>query len=217
IPMGTFQLKTRTDWPNWYIQFTWHAKLRDVWELVNPDAPDAPGMHEGAPELPLMSSGVEFGAAEQQAFSSTYENRPPAHSTRSHPEAYTQELAKYKVRSSEWAAKAERLQKLWNWVNATVAPAIISPVIVRLVSSNSTTLQSLIRALKQELAPTSLSTKNQVRAEYRAHLGAAKQGRAAPHDWYQKWSYLYMSAKAYDLAEVDRELAVQDFLDALSY
>ena len=93
----------------------------------------------------------------------------------------------------------------------------MSPVMVKLVTDNDTTLQALVRALKEELAPTTLSTKNQVRSEYRAHLGAAKQNRVAPQDWYQKWSYLYMRAKSYELSEVDGELAVQDFLDALSH
>ena len=235
IPTGTYQLKSRNDWPNWYIQLTWHAKLRDVWDIVDPDAPNAPGMHDGAPQLPLMSSVHDHGAAEQHFASSTIDDRPPARSTRSQStqpidnstphgtttpssiDAYNQELARYKVRASEWSAKAERLQKLWNWVNATVSPAIISPVMVQLVTTHNTTLQSLVRALRQELAPTLLSTKNQVRSEYRAHLGAAKQGRVAPQDWYQKWSYLYMRAKSYELAEVDGELAVQDFLDALSH
>jgi hypothetical protein len=218
IPTGPYQLKSRTDWPNWYIQLTWHAKLRNVWELVNPDAPNAPGMHDGAPQLPTISS--------------TSDERPPARSTRSQSaqlsefdasgglsslEIYNQELAMYKVKSSEWAAKAERLQKLWNWVNATVSPAILSPVMVKLVTNNVTTLQALVRALKEELAPTDVSTQNQVRAEYRQHLGAAKQGRAAPQDWYQRWSYLYMRAKSYELAEVDGALAVQDFLDALGH
>jgi hypothetical protein len=216
IPTGLYQLKTRTDWPNWYIQLTWHAKLRDVWDLVNPEAPDAPGMHEGAPQLPISSSIPD--------------ERPPAHSTRSQSaqpnepqgiqssmEQWNQELAEYRVRSSAWAAKAERLQKLWNWVNATVSPAILSPVMVKLVAMDVTTLQQLVRALKEELAPTDVSTQTQVRAEYRQHLGAAKQGRVAPQDWYQKWSYLYMRAKSYELAEVDGPLAVQDFLDALSH
>ena len=218
IPTGPYQLKSRSDWPNWYIQLTWHAKLRDVWDLVNPDAPNAPGMHDGAPQLPTISSNID--------------ERPPARSTRSQSaqpneyntqeaqsslEEYHQELAMYKVKASVWAAKAERLQKLWNWVNATVSPAILSPVMVKLVTNNVTTLQALVRALKEELAPTDVSTQNQVRAEYRQHLGAAKQGRTAPQDWYQKWSYLYMRAKSYELAEVDGALAVQDFLDALSH
>ncbi|KAF3027921.1 hypothetical protein E8E11_000005, partial [Didymella keratinophila] len=162
--------------------------------------------------------------------SSILDDRPPAHSTRSQSsqpselqsiqssmEQWNQELAEYKVQSSSWAAKAERLQKLWNWVNATVSPAILSPVMVKLVARDVTTLQELVRALKEELAPTDVSTQTQVRAEYRQHLGAAKQGRAAPQDWYQKWSYLYMRAKSYELAEVDGPLAVQDFLDALSH
>ncbi|KAJ4401523.1 hypothetical protein N0V91_007827, partial [Didymella pomorum] len=123
----------------------------------------------------------------------------------------------YKARSSVWAAKAERLQKLWNWVNASVSPTILSPVMVKLVTNKIPTLQSLVKALKEELAPTEASTKNQVRADYRQHLRAAKQGRAAPQDWFQKWSYLYRRAKAYELAEVDGELATQDFLDALSH
>lgn len=199
IPTGHYQLRSRSDWPDWYIQLTWHAQLRDVWDLVNPDAPEAPGIHEGAPQLPTIRSMTE------------------EHGKQPSLEEYNQELAMYKARSSVWAAKAERLQKLWNWVNASVSPTILSPVMVKLVTNKVTTLQSLVKALKEELAPTEASTKNQVRADYRQHLRAAKQGRAAPQDWFQKWSYLYRRAKAYELAEVDGELATQDFLDALSH
>jgi hypothetical protein len=99
-------------------------------------------------------------------------------------EQWNQELAEYRVRSSAWAAKAERLQKLWNWVNATVSLAILLLVMVKLVAMDVTTLQQLVRALKEELAPIDVSTQTQVCAEYCQHLGAAKQGRVAPQDWY---------------------------------
>jgi hypothetical protein len=54
IPTGHYQLRSRSDWPDWYIQLTGHAQLCDVWDLVNPDAPEAPGIHEGALQLPTI-------------------------------------------------------------------------------------------------------------------------------------------------------------------
>ena len=46
-----------------------------------------------------------------------------------------------------------------------------------LAEKEKSTLQALIIELRKEIAPTNQSTKNLVRAQYRAHLQRAKQGR----------------------------------------
>ncbi|KAF1935040.1 hypothetical protein EJ02DRAFT_416381, partial [Clathrospora elynae] len=126
------------------------------------------------------------------------------------------QLAEYRADTSDWASKATRLQHMWTWVNATVDPQLLAPAMMTLVEQKKSTLQALIKALRTELAPTSISTINLVRAQYRAHLQKAKQGRVNPESWYAEWHSLYAKAKAYKIADIEGLLAVQDFLDALA-
>lgn len=167
---------------------------KGLWDDVNPDAPDAAPVYGSSPERPERPKDMDKDALG----------------------LYNMRVAEYRADTSVWSSRATRLQHLWTWVNATVDPALLAPAMMILVEQQKSTLQALIKALRTELAPTSVSTVNTVRAQYRAHLHKAKQGRMSPESWYQEWHLLYTKAKAYKLSEVEGQLATQDFLDALA-
>ncbi|KAF1938447.1 hypothetical protein EJ02DRAFT_437090, partial [Clathrospora elynae] len=192
LPTGQYVLKEHSQWPNWYIQLQFHALSKGIWKEIDPDEKEAVPVYSDAPTRP---------------------NRP---TDTAQTEQYKMQLAEYRADTSNWASKATHLQHMWTWVNATVDPQLLAPAMMTLVEQKKLTLQALIKALRTELAPTSISTINLVRAQYRAHLQKAKQGRVNPESWYTKWHSLYAKAKAYKITDIDGLLAVQDFLDALA-
>ena len=36
------KLLLRKDWPEWYTQLAHHCRMNRIWDLINPDGPDAP-------------------------------------------------------------------------------------------------------------------------------------------------------------------------------
>jgi hypothetical protein len=36
------KLLERKDWLEWYMQLAHHCQMNRIWDLINPDAPDAP-------------------------------------------------------------------------------------------------------------------------------------------------------------------------------
>jgi hypothetical protein len=80
--------------------------------------------------------------------------------------------------------------------------------------NNDTTLKGLIRKLKETLSPTREDAVEKARKDYRNHFTNA--GRAQnPRDWVLQWKTLYLTAKFYQVKEVEGSLAVTDFLVAI--
>jgi hypothetical protein len=66
------------------------------------------------------------------------------------------------------------------------------------------------------MALTDSSTQYLVRQQYRLHLSKAQQGRLSPEKWFSEWQIIYEKAQAFNVTEVTGELAITDFLDAVS-
>jgi hypothetical protein len=80
--------------------------------------------------------------------------------------------------------------------------------------NNDTTLKGLIRKLEKSLNPTRKDAVEKARKDYRNHLTNA--GRAQnPRDWVLQWKILYLTAKSYQIKEVEGFLAITDFLVAI--
>jgi hypothetical protein len=80
--------------------------------------------------------------------------------------------------------------------------------------NNDTILKGLIRKLKETFSPTREDAVEKARKNYRNHFTNA--GRAQnPRDWVLQWKTLYLTAKSYQVKEVENFLAVTDFLVAI--
>jgi hypothetical protein len=79
---------------------------------------------------------------------------------------------------------------------------------------NDITLKSLIRKLKKTLSPIREDAVKKARKDYRNHFTNA--GRAQnSRDWVLQWKTLFLTAKSYQVDEVEGFLAVTDFLVAV--
>jgi hypothetical protein len=80
--------------------------------------------------------------------------------------------------------------------------------------NNDTTLKGLIWKLKETLSPIRKDAVEKARKDYRNHLTNA--GRTQnPRNWVLQWKTLYLTAKSYQVGEVEGSLAVTDFLVAV--
>jgi hypothetical protein len=89
--------------------------------------------------------------------------------------------------------------------------AILRLLQTELLINNDITLKGLIRKLKETFSSTRKDAVEKARKDYRNHLTNA--GRAQnPRDWVLQWKTLYLTAKSYQVEEVEGFLAVTDFL-----
>jgi CRISPR/Cas system Type II protein with McrA/HNH and RuvC-like nuclease domain len=103
---------------------------------------------------------------------------------------------------------------IYKFINGFMDKAILRPLQTKLLMNNDTTLKGLIRKLKETLSPTREDAVEKARKDYRNHLTNA--GRAQnPRDWVLQWKTLYLTAKSYQVEEVEGSLAVTDFLVAV--
>jgi hypothetical protein len=80
--------------------------------------------------------------------------------------------------------------------------------------NNDTTLKGLIRKLKETLSSIRKDAVKKARKDYRNHLTNAEKVQN-PRDWVLQWKTLYLTAKSYQVGEVEGFLAVTDFLIAI--
>jgi hypothetical protein len=92
--------------------------------------------------------------------------------------------------------------------------AILRLLQIELLINNDTTLKGLIRKLKETLSPTREDAVEKARKDYRNHLTNAGKAQN-PRDWVLQWKTLYLTAKFYQVGEVEGSLAVTDFLVAV--
>lgn len=200
IPTGEYTLKSSQDWPAWFTEFKFHAITKLIWDEVDPDSSN-------------QSQNIYLGGPTPPETATTIEATPQGSAL----EFYKQQLVEYQHEQTKWKSKIARIQHLWNWVMSTVDKGLLSPIMMGMIEDKKPTLQKLVRALKEDLEPTAISTISLVRSQYRSHLEKAKQGRQSPALWFKEWTILYGRARSYKLPEVEGMLAAQDFLDALSH
>jgi hypothetical protein len=204
-------LQEHADWPNWYVQLQINSEFYDVWELVNPDARDAPNMMGAQPKAPTLAETTE------QETNRALKEQRASPTTEQIQSTLNKALRDHRTLTTNWAEKSKAMRIVWNWVNTTVSKEIMMPAMMALLDTGGgASLQKIIHFLKTEMAPIDSNTADRVRAEYRAHLNAAAHGTMDPQQWITTWNALYRKATAHKLAETTGALATKDFLRALA-
>jgi hypothetical protein len=92
--------------------------------------------------------------------------------------------------------------------------AILRFLQIELLINNNITLKGLIRKLKETLSSIRENAVEKARKDYRNHFTNAEKAQN-PRDWVLQWKTLYLTAKSYQVKEVESSLAVTDFLVAI--
>jgi hypothetical protein len=212
-------LNNRSQWPYWYAQFQYQARSKGVWDFVDPDSTKSYNIENHEPDYPSLRDPPESpvpqddGTIDPEAMTQ-YNHRKEAYNIAI--ASQNEVVQKFKYDHSKWQRNVAKLLNLRTWVTTTVSADLMGPVSVKMVHQGKFTLQDLIRTLKADYAPTESNTAHLVRQEYRQHLEKAKQGRISPEKWFNDWQLLYSKAQAFQITEIEGELALTDFLDALA-
>ncbi|RYO92585.1 hypothetical protein DL766_008611 [Monosporascus sp. MC13-8B] len=224
-------LKDRFSYPDWYLALRYNALSRGVWHLIDPDAPGVDPF-KGArtiPSLEQYTADINARArAKYQADLAEWEileqggTVPQAPRDRKADDLrkdYETDLKRLATEYQEQAREVSRIEVRYantqTWINATVESKILRNAQTTLVIRGKTTIQDLLRELRDQFAPSELSTITTVREEYRKVLRLAEVGHMKPDQWHRAWFSAYTQAKAFDPQEVSGTLAAKDFLSAL--
>jgi hypothetical protein len=241
LPAAGVILKSRSDWPYWYAQLELLCRDKAIWDQINPDGktvkpidkqepayPDYPVKEPFAPDPPVVAPTPADGSEESDPEDSEDDlnDDPTPTATAAAPltdaqyelaiRLHPDKIQRYKIATSQWNRTAAKLSNVRDWIIKTVHPDLMAPASIKLLNKRLTTPQALVRVLKDDLAPTNSNTMHLVRQQYRAHLEKARSGRMSPDKWFNEWQVLYGKAQAFRVPEIEGQLALIDFLDALS-
>lgn len=85
-----------------------------------------------------------------------------------------------------WKAYDSKVLYIFEWVKALVAPSVLVPTMIKAQHDGDVSLRSILRILKEQLAPTSTSTITSVRSNYKAVLKRAETRKGDQLKWYQE-------------------------------
>lgn len=204
--------------------------LRGIWEQVDPEKPNQPSVLTELPEHATLESLLQKKKMEAQtaylrqladwqkldsATRGDMPTEPPEPDAEAAQKELNEQLKGWSENSAVTTIFATRHQAVWNWINRTVDSSLLASAQVKIVSQGNATLQAVIRALRDHLAPSKSSAQTTAAEEYRATLAKARTGGIDPLKWHAQWHRAFLRAQAYDLAEVNGVLAAKDFLNAV--
>lgn len=230
IPVGPVLLQDRKSYPTWFLQLQFHCEFRGIWKQVDPEARDYSNPLNELPEHLTIDSLLSQRSNELEAQyiqelvewqRIPFDERPdkpqrplPLDNDEIQAE-FDEQLKKWSASSAVTTIIANRHQHVWNWVNRTVEPSLLASAQVKILKKGNPSLQGVIRALRDHLAPSESSAQTSAAEEYRATLAKARGGGIDPLKWHAQWHRAFLRAQAYDLGEVTGVLAAKDFLNAV--
>ena len=122
----------------------------------------------------------------------------------------------YAAQLTVWQVLARPYTSLNLWINATVDPKLLDPLMTRLRDQQGSTIQQVVRELRTLLAPTRSTNFLLARRQYKALLEQARNGRVSPEKWYNDWLQAYSQATEHKIGEIIEPSATLDFLEAIS-
>src|SRR5215469_12204983 len=217
-------LRDRQSWPAWFLQLQFDSTFRNVWQYVDPSAPDAPHLIAIEPEEPstieqLIAKLDKERSEPTRAWEA--DERPEAEKGRRPraptpakfddvKEEYSLRQKAYALQQTSWAQRSARYQQVWNWVKTSVDEELLRPHLEELVRENKVSLQNVVRKLQAQFAPSDDVTADRVREEYRRVLAIARSGSVNPQRWYEDWNKALGRARTYKIPEIEGFLAIKD-------
>jgi hypothetical protein len=157
--LKNMQLKGRTSYAKWWPQVEWKARDDGVWNLVDPDGPDAPAYNTSPPAPPPTISELkaqldELRASAHKEACNEWDARQPAPDPNTKPKAplpatfedvkaeHTALLQDYTVASNVHKTRSEQQSRFLTWLTKTVDPDIWVATIAALQARTSFPLGS---------------------------------------------------------------------------
>ena len=188
-------LEKSTDWHEWMIVINLKAESGEVKELINPEltTEPAPLREPDRPKPSDIKQGVtsttELSSDEREEF-------------RFRRDDYKIELAKYR-------RQREALNSIKDFIVTSVARQHLSYL------REKTTVYQMLVALKKRIAPTDRARKMELVRKYR-EIQRGPVNQQIDH-WILEWEKICTDAEQLNIAEVQEERPLYDFLNAIRY
>ncbi|KAF2970752.1 hypothetical protein GQX73_g2825 [Xylaria multiplex] len=228
---GETALRDQYDYPAWIQELQVIATLNELWDAINPDAPDCVFNPKVAPPEPSRTAvRDELIERRNQQHFVIYQLwlRSPVATRGKAPEPPSEELSDAEIQprldelrkdyptiERDFKKKADSYIALYQWVYRTVDRSIMGAVTTKLIIGESINLQQTVRALRDMLAPTRSARETQAQYQYQEALSRARNGGIKPNVWFATWNQAYLNATALNLPEVNGVLATRNFLEAI--
>ncbi|KAL1974701.1 hypothetical protein VTN31DRAFT_4905 [Thermomyces dupontii] len=191
-------LSSHRQWDDWFSGVWYFATIHEIWKYVDPNVEDPPALVEPAPPTP---GDIRPGAVRRSQLSE------------GEREDLQQRVFEYEFQHRDWADKAQAMKQLHQRICSTVTAQTLK----RFMSitsdpgtNNARNVHLLLRALKDEFAPSSSVYKYDLSRQYEAlKQGPRGQDLVA---WVDKWREI--KRKLDDAGMSQSALIVSDFIDA---
>ena len=186
----TIKLRKPEDWDTWISFVRMRATNLDIWALINPELPTKPV----ALDIPIKPN------FDPGAFSAD-SDRVEHHFYEAHQHLYKSALAKYNEQSDAFASIIVFIRETITAQNA---------VLIQHVESHP---YDYLKALRERLAPTDKA--RSLRFQTRYEELKKGPGNKNTEAWINEWDHMFVEASACNIAEVQEDRLVTDFLLAI--
>ncbi|KAI0600140.1 hypothetical protein F4775DRAFT_548148 [Biscogniauxia sp. FL1348] len=184
------KLLTSVHWSEWYFQYRRRARAYGITDYVDPETTNHLTLRE-----PPQPSRAQIATSLKVAdpFNADVIER------------YKILVEEWKPAYQEYLLRRKAVQELEIWVASTVDIGLL-----RIAGDGD--LYTTVKALKEKVSYTAVQEKNEARRRYQAAL--CNTGIPV-ETWYRDWETARIEAKRLSIPEVQGELAMETFLDAV--
>lgn len=167
------------------------AETYKVWHLIDPDLPSKP-VALTRPDKPTFDPGTSASSFNQQAF-----------------EFWKAQYQVYKPRLADYTKQTEVFASIVTYIQETITAS--NAVLIQKTEAHP---YSLLRALKERLAPTDSARSISLEKRYE-RLKKGPGGGQNIETWVDEWQQMYIDASIDKLAEVSGDRPIRDLLLAI--
>jgi hypothetical protein len=231
---ATIMLTGPETFNHFWTQLECAASLIGIWDMINPlvlldSTPTRPARSPTVQEMidRLNAQRIqesERANSDDSASSSGVTTRSGS-TARSTPtpakfedieREYNTLYREYQQKVSEWNQYNNQVSHVFAWLRKSVAPSVLSPAMTKATHDKDISLRSILRILREQLAPTATSTITSIRSNYKSVLKRAENRKGDQLKWYQEWQSAYQHARLENIPEVQGQIGVTEFLNAVS-
>ena len=131
----------------------------------------------------------------------------------------------YQSDYKEWERETRQMERAYDkvtevleWMRTTIDPVIFGPAQEQMLfegGEQSFSVQAIVRVLRRA-APSDISVKITISANYNAALAAGLKGSINARRFYQDWLKAYQAGLLHKISEIEEPLCALNFLKALS-
>ena len=201
------KLNSQQRWSEWITLLESYAKIRKLWETIDPYKPSKPDDLNVLPEPMTLDQAKEdstkYGITGEPTFDQLMR-------------IFEAGKTEYASRRLIYTEREKNEQTVRTWIAQTVEPSIYTLVTNELSAKQGDfSIRELLKGIKTQIAPSYSNMVQTTRLFYKETLREASQGNTRPDLWYIKWIKAYHEGSFYNIPEVQGTLAIREFIQAV--